>query len=82
MRQFVSVLCLIFGVCAIVYWILQLLPFPPQVKNIFLAILLLIMLVWILYAVGAIGPAWRVHLGAVSAPASQLGIAILQLGRL
>jgi hypothetical protein len=49
-------------VCAVVYWIITLLPFPPPFKNIALVICALIFLVWLLGAVGLIpGHHWVVR---------------------
>ena len=46
------VLCI---VCAIVYWIWTLLPFGQPLKNILLAILLLILLIYVLTIFPGIG---------------------------
>lgn len=36
----------------VAYWILGMLPFPPQVKNIIMVILGVIFLIWLLQTVG------------------------------
>jgi hypothetical protein len=47
-------------VAAIVYWIVTLIPLPPPFKNIVLAILGLIFVLWILQASGVFGDiGWR-----------------------
>ena len=48
-------LLIIIIVCGLLYWIVQLLPIPPQAKQVALVVVLLIALVMVLNMFGVVG---------------------------
>ena len=63
MESILITLLIVLVVAAIVWWIVSLLPLPPPVKNIVLAILGIILLVWLLTHLGIFGDSGRIRLG-------------------
>ena len=48
-------------IASIVYWIVSLIPLPQPFKNIVLAVLGLILLLWLLSYFGIVGDSWHLR---------------------
>lgn len=62
MLSFLISILAVLIVGGLLYWLVQMLPLPPQIKQIALVVVVLILIVWLLQILGVFGPPWRVHL--------------------